>query len=330
MAAIFLSGVRAVCWAAVGAALLASCQTATTPTIDPCPGELTCPNLGCCPVGWPFSCNGKCYPAATACGSSYVTCSGSSASGSGGSAATYEPPTCDQSCQDYLSGLGLDATIWLTYNENVAGKPSGTIDQTGTCPLGGTVHITGTTSVASDGTNTVHLVFALTGCVNSGAKYSLTFSGSVSMDGTFNSTGASKFTSVTLTGRSTQVSGSIKFRDDPPITETCDVAVTQQDSGASSSSLDGQVCGREFSSATALGGSGSGSGGASGTGATGGGGTGAGGATSSGACDCYCGWPANTRCASNANCPADTSVPGTSVPGACGKPVDCAACTPLP
>jgi hypothetical protein len=323
MGLIFLPHLKALSGVAVGAVLLVSCHTDPTPAINPCPGELTCPNFGCCPVGWPYSCNGNCYQAATSCTSSYVTCSGSSASGSGGSPGTYRPPTCNQSCQDYLSGLALDGTVWLTYNENVAGKPSGSIDQTGPCPLGGTVHITGTTSVATDGTNTLHLVFDLAGCANSAATYSLTFSGSVALDGTMNSTGTMQFTYVTFTAHGMVVSGSLKYLDDPPIEETCDVSVTQQDSGGSSSSLDGQVCGREFSSATALGG------GPSGTGGAGNGGlTGAGGATSGGSCDCYCGWPVNTRCTQNTDCPNDTSVPGTSVPGVCGKPVDCAACTP--
>lgn len=319
----YLRGMKALSGAAFGAALLVSCHIDPNPTtaIDSCPGELTCGSIGCCPVGWPFSCNGKCYQAATSCASSYVTCSASSS----GPPGTYQPRTCDQPCQDYLSGLGLDATVWLTYNQNVAGKPSGSIDQTGRCPLGGTVHITGTTSVASDGTNTLHLVFDLAGCANSGGTYSLTFSGSVAVDGTLNSSGASQVTSVTITASSMTVSGSLKYRDDPPIEETCDVSVTQQDSLRGSSSLDGQVCGREFSSGTALGGGGSGGGGgASGTG----GGTGAGGATSGASCECYCGWPANTRCTEQTKCPDDTSVPGTSVPGVCGKPVDCATCTP--
>ena len=40
-------------------------------------------------------------------------------------------------------------------------------------------------------------------------------------------------------------------------------------------------------------------------------------------CTCYCGWPANQVCKSNADCPPDTSEPGTYVPGACGCPIGC-------
>jgi hypothetical protein len=62
----------------------------------------------------------------------------------------------------------------------------------------------------------------------------------------------------------------------------------------------------------------SGVGGRSGAGGGSGGGTGGG--TN---CTCYCGWPANQVCTSNTDCPPDTSVPGTYVPGVCGCPIGC-------
>jgi hypothetical protein len=51
----------------------------------------------------------------------------------------------------------------------------------------------------------------------------------------------------------------------------------------------------------------------------GGGGTGGAGP----GCTCYCGWPENQVCQQNSDCPPDTSVPGTYVPGVCGCPVGC-------
>jgi hypothetical protein len=153
-------------------------------------------------------------------------------------------------CQDYLVGLGLDSTIWLLYNENVAGTPSGNTDRTGRGPLGGSVHITGTTSVASDKTTTLHLAFDMMGVANSSSTFSLTFTGTVAMEGTFQ-TGANKFTAITWTTPSIAIMGSLKFLDNPSIGETCDLSETQQDS-SSTSTLNGRVCGREFSSDTAL------------------------------------------------------------------------------
>jgi hypothetical protein len=168
-------------------------------------------------------------------------------------AGVYTPPptpTCGQRCQDYLVGLGLDSTIWLLYNENVAGTPSGNTDRTGRGPLGGSVHITGTTSVAADKTTTLHLVFNMTSVANSSSDYSLTFSGTVAMDGTFQ-TGANKFTAITWSTSSIAIAGSLQFLDNPAIDETCDLSETQQDS-SNTSTLDGRLCGRDFNSDTAL------------------------------------------------------------------------------
>lgn len=188
--------------------------------------------------------------------------------GAGGSQSVYVPPTCGQTCQDYLVGLALDDTMWLLYNQNIAGMPAGANDKSATCPLGGTAHITGTTQVASNGITSLHLVFDLASCANSGSLFSLAFTGSVAMDGSFQN-GATKFSAVTFSATALKASGSLKFLDNPAIGETCDVAETQQDS-SSSDALDGRVCGREFSSSTALattsGSGSSGRGGASGSG----------------------------------------------------------------
>jgi Big-like domain-containing protein/Kelch motif protein len=61
-------------------------------------------------------------------------------------------------------------------------------------------------------------------------------------------------------------------------------------------------------------------GGGGGTGGSEAGNAGDGGSTG---CTCYCGWPAGQVCRSNTDCPPDTSVPGTYVPGVCGCPIGC-------
>lgn len=249
--------------------------------------------------------------------------SGTDSAGPGGGDG-YQTPSCTQTCRDYLTGHGLDDTILLLYNQNVTGTPVGEKDLNGACPLGGSVHITGTTAVTDDGTSTVHLTFDLQACENASSLYSLAFDGSVNLDGTFNngSSGAHKFSALTLTSTALQISGVIKYLDEPTIDATSQVSVTQQQSGDSDTALDGEIDGRQFSSDTAFddiwgtsggGGSSAGSGGSS-----------AGSSGSSGTdCVCYCGWPEDLECTDNSDCPPDTSVPGTSVPGVCGCPIGC-------
>lgn len=260
---------------------------------------------------------------------------------SGGGGVVYVPPKCHQTCQDYLTGHAVVDTVWFLYNQNIPGLPGGNVDVTGACPLGGTVHITGTATGSPEGTSTVHLVFDLAACRNSDARYSVTLQGVVNMDGNFDngSVSGTQFTAVTFTSATLELGGELIFLDDPPLDETCPLAVKHQ-AGAETSTIDGEVCGREFSSDTALddlgggfvnasdggtagsnGSSGGGSSGSSGGGSSGtsGGGSGSGG----GDCTCYCGWPAGQICQQNTDCPPDESLPGTSVPGVCGCPVGC-------
>jgi hypothetical protein len=223
----------------------------------------------------------------------------------------YEPPKCHQTCQDYLTGYAVSSTVWFLYNQNIPGLPGGSVDVSVACPLGGTAHITGTATGSVDGTTTVHLMFELAACRNTAARYSLTFDGIISMDGNFNTgtSGAAEFTAVAFASDELAISGTLKYLDDPKVDETCAVQQTQGTEGE----LQGQVCDREFSSETALAELGAGQPAADG-GASGSGG---------GDCTCYCGWPENLVCTQNSDCPPDTSVPGTSVPGACGCPVGC-------
>src|ERR1041384_5510059 len=73
-------------------------------------------------------------------------------SGAGGPGSSYVPPTCDQGCPDYLVSYALDDTIWFIWNQRIAGPPAGALGIMGACPLRATVHITGTDTVAADGT----------------------------------------------------------------------------------------------------------------------------------------------------------------------------------
>lgn len=89
-----MRGIAAVTLAA-GCFAVAASGCFSSPKLDPCPGQLTCPNGVCCPKGMPFDCNGKCYAAPGACGSNYVTCSGSSP---GSSSCPAGQTLCDDVC----------------------------------------------------------------------------------------------------------------------------------------------------------------------------------------------------------------------------------------
>src|ERR1017187_1540272 len=93
------------------------------------------------------------------------SCSGTS-NDSNNTNSNTQASTCGQTCQDNEVGYALDATIWLLWNENFAGQPSGAQNKTVNCPLGGTAQISGTTGVGSNGIDTVHLTLNLQNCSN--------------------------------------------------------------------------------------------------------------------------------------------------------------------
>ena len=174
-------------------------------------------------------------------------CSCSSAASGGDPATTTSDPICGQQCQDDTAGYALDDTMWLLWNENIAGQPSGAQNKTVQCPLGGSAAITGTTSVANNGISTIHLSFALADCQNSNATYMLTFGGALTWDGTF---GSGNPNAVTFKSTPLDVSGTIREYDMPAITESCAVALTDtydKSSSTQSGWLNGAICGRAVS-----------------------------------------------------------------------------------
>jgi len=175
-------------------------------------------------------------------------CSSTSAgdAGAAGAAATM-PAICNQTCSDDATGYALDDTMWLLWNENIAGQPSGAQSTQAQCPLGGTAMITGTTTVASNSVNTIHLMVNLSACQNSNAAYRLAFTGMVSWDGTF---AAGSPNAVTFKSSALTVSGTINEYDMPAVMETCDVAITDKyDKSANSPKgwLSGELCARTVS-----------------------------------------------------------------------------------
>jgi hypothetical protein len=149
------------------------------------------------------------------------------------------PPVCDQSCQDEHVAYGLIDVFWFLWNQNIAGQPEGQKDITVNGPQGGTVHITGTTEVATNGINTLHLVFDFSNCKGLKEKYNLTFNGIVSADGTFDVT----YTAISYTSSMLNYAGTVGTDDwVTNVDDSCPITINETKTTKS-----GTICGRTFS-----------------------------------------------------------------------------------
>lgn len=130
----------------------------------------------------------------------------------------------------------VNSVIFL-YNTHVAGTPSGAQNTMATCPLGGTVTITGTTAVGPEIQNN-DLNYSMTGCGVSGGSYTMTYTGAVDQDGTYNIIYDSNI--------STQyVSGSLTYSGDAygdSVSDTCTVSIVRYYDDP----LSGSICGTSF------------------------------------------------------------------------------------
>ncbi len=148
-------------------------------------------------------------------------------------------PVCDQTCQDENLAYGMVDVFWFVWNQNIAGQPTGAKDITVEGPQGGTVHVTGTTAVASNGINTMHLVLEFNYCKGIKEKYNLMFNGTMGADGTFSTT----HYAITYSSQMLNYTGTVGK----------DNWVTQVDGGCTVTinqtlpSVSGTICGRTFS-----------------------------------------------------------------------------------
>ena len=148
-------------------------------------------------------------------------------------------PVCDQACQDEHIAYGLVDVFWFIWNQNIAGQPVGAKDFTVAGPQDGTVHVTGTTEVANNGINTMHLLMQFTNCKGIKETYNLAFTGSVTADGTFSDT----YRAITFASQQLGYIG--KVGKDDWITNVngfCEAAINQ-----TFSTTAGSICGRTFS-----------------------------------------------------------------------------------
>ena len=154
---------------------------------------------------------------------------------------TTEPPsrTCDQACQDEHIVYGLVDIFWFIWNQNIAGQPVGAKDFTVAGPQGGTVHVTGTTDIATNGINTLHLTFEMNSCKGIKETYNLSFNGTFTADGTFSTT----HRAITYASQQLGYTGSVG-KDDwvTNVNGFCEATINQ-----TFTTTAGTICGRTFS-----------------------------------------------------------------------------------
>jgi hypothetical protein len=154
---------------------------------------------------------------------------------------------CGQTCQDRNVAYAIDNTFWLINNEDLSGIPSGAVNKTATCPLGGTVQIVGTTTVASNGIETLDLTLTLQNCGSSKSNFSLTFTGGLQAHGTFGGNQGTGANAVTMASSSLIINGTVRVDDQPSVQETCPISLTDTYDPTHPNAtgwLNGALCGR--------------------------------------------------------------------------------------
>lgn len=110
----------------------------------------------------------------------------------------------------YTSAALVDCYVAI-YNQNIAGYPEGAVDKTVSGPLGGSVHITGSTTASSNSTTT-DLLFTLTNVpyvYHTGDwTVTLTLTGDVTYNGSF----STAYKSINHQSANLGVNGTIAYK----------------------------------------------------------------------------------------------------------------------
>jgi hypothetical protein len=149
--------------------------------------------------------------------------------------------SCDQQCLDSNVGLAIVGLVSNLYNQVIAGKPTGVQTATANCPLGGTAVITGSDSVdTSHDLTDVNLQYAMTGCEVLENGDTLTFSGTISEQGSFDS---ASLETVNFASTGLEYSGTVGSVN---VSGPSSCAVHVNEDSNASVKVTGTMCGRTF------------------------------------------------------------------------------------
>lgn len=140
-----------------------------------------------------------------------------------------------QGSADYNTAIAIVNSLVYLYNTNLVGKPSGVQNQIGLpCPLGGTVDITGSTTVSN--VMVLDLTYGMTSCGIIDSDFTMTYSGDITEVGSFDSNAGNisrQFTSSQLSFSGTAYGSAVGG--------SCLVAIVWN-----YDDISGLICGRGF------------------------------------------------------------------------------------
>ena len=120
----------------------------------------------------------------------------------------------------------ITSCITDIYNQNLAGKPSGTQNISAEGPLGGTVIITGSNSVSDDGLNSLDFSYELQSVkyiyVSQYYTTEITITGTITEKGSFKND--DNFKSISYKSTNIRITGSISYTENNKMTREIDLS----------------------------------------------------------------------------------------------------------
>lgn len=147
-----------------------------------------------------------------------------------------EPAGPDQEEIDFWTGYGIVSCFYFIWNQNIAGTPAGPIDITVPGPLGGSVHIIGSTANSGE-IQSCDLTLEMAACRSMNDNYDLTLTGNLVCSGSWST--SQSYVAMGYTSEVLTFSGTVQSTT---VNETGPVAINETNDG-----IAGTICGRSFS-----------------------------------------------------------------------------------